>query len=106
MELLNRRTFVKLGAGGISSLFLPSSLFANSESKLGDLSQSHFYVSVHISGGWDITLGTDPWTSTTPPKPEDLFIEYSQSDLITNSSGALYGPALKPIKIKGSNYLH
>ena len=96
MEKLKRRTFIKLGASGIGSLYFP--LCALAQEDESTLPKHDFIVAIRLDGGWDTTLGTDPWLSETPPKPEDLFIEYSQSDLIVNSNNYRFGPAFTPLK--------
>lgn len=56
-----------------------------------------FFVLLSMEGGWDVTLSLDPWTQSTLPDPEDLFIEYP-ADEVFRSGDLVLGPAAKPLQ--------
>lgn len=53
--------------------------------------EARFFVLLKMEGGWDVTLSLDPWIGANPAK-EDLFIEYTQDQLL-HASGLVLGPA-------------
>lgn len=93
---LHRRDFLKTGAAGIGSgLILGTVPFQNAWA--APKNPNHFFVQIVVSGGWDITLATDPWTNAVRPKETDLFIEYSPSEVLSVTPEMSWGPALSPL---------
>lgn len=85
------QTALKTGAYGSLASFLPLSSLAQSKVATGNL------LIIHLSGGWDTSLSTDPWTLDQRPLETDYFLEYRKEDLIPFSS-SFFGPALKPLQ--------
>ena len=57
---------------------------------------------INIPGGWDTTLGLDPWIADKRPDESELFIEYNKSEVY--KQGDLYlGPAATPLKSYSNN---
>lgn len=56
----------------------------------------HFFVQIALRGGWDITLGTDPWLANRPDEKE-MFIEYNPND-IKRVGNIPFGPSLIPLE--------
>ena len=85
MKNITRREILKysLNTSALSMLGLPLKSHAFELEHLTD--EPHFFVSVFFEGGWDITLGLDPWTKETLPSSTDMFIEYRAADVQTHS---------------------
>lgn len=93
---LHRRDFLKSGAAGIGSGMIFGSLpFENIWA--APKNPNHFFVQIVVSGGWDVTLATDPWTEAVRPKETDLFIEYKPSDVLSVTPEMSWGPAMSPL---------
>ncbi|MBC86194.1 MAG: hypothetical protein CL677_03355 [Bdellovibrionaceae bacterium] len=90
---MNRRSFVKSATG----LYLSS--FAMPELAKADESPDRkFVVLIQIGGGWDVTLGLDPWTATERPDPSDMFIEYRDDEVLRLDGGIALGPSATPLQ--------
>jgi hypothetical protein len=91
---INRRSFLKLsGQSAIAATAFGSfGSFADILQK-----EDHFFVVLKMEGGWDITLGLDPWKQATLPDPKDMFIEYGLSQTYQMNTLAL-GPSALPLK--------
>lgn len=87
---LSRRNILKLmGLSAMSPSMIQKVLAS------GQL-ETHFLVVMTISGGWDTTLGPDPWLESQNPDKTDLFIEYNQNQVL-RKGGISLGPACAPI---------
>lgn len=92
---MNRREFLKhsttssiaLGLGSLASF---QALAADPEAA------PWFFVQIHMSGGWDVTLGTNPWLKQKPADKE-MFIEYDPSN-IEHVGNIAFGPSMLPMK--------
>lgn len=73
------------------TLYPHSLLSQNNEIK------DHFFCFILLDGGWDVTLGIDPWLQETRLDQQEVFIEYPHSDLISRGNIFL-GPAASPLK--------
>ncbi len=101
---MNRRKFLNracgfgattIGAtlgGGLAANFA-SGLYVSRAQALSSSTVDRFVVIINIPGGWDTTLGADPWTSPTRALETDLFIEY-RDDQVTRTEGLALGPAM------------
>jgi hypothetical protein len=100
---MNRRNFLQASIAGLSWQGLLSliasqsqaeSLGANSIGGVGNVPPKLMVIS--FEGGWDVTLGLDPWTSPQRLDQSEIFIEYRHDELIASGSN-FYGPALAPM---------
>ncbi|MBX9768862.1 MAG: DUF1501 domain-containing protein, partial [Bdellovibrionales bacterium] len=103
---LTRREFLKAGgiAGGLFGLshFLPLNSFASTAGATGP-----FFIIIKAPGGMDATLGLDPYIRPMGTDEQDMFIEYSPSEILSHPSQPelLVGPAAAPILSHLSNSL-
>ncbi len=96
----NRRNFLTITGGSLSSLFLSGltpglRTFARAD-ELNSNNPDHFFVLVRIEGGADVILGLDPKVPKQGLTEEDVFIGYSP-DKIFKSGNLLLGPACSPL---------
>ena len=83
---LSRRHFLK-GAVGTSALFgianlSPLKVWAQASSQ----DSTPFFVLIKAPGGMDVTLGLDPIVRPPGTDEQDMFIEYSQNEILSHSS--------------------
>ncbi|MGZ3722657.1 MAG: DUF1501 domain-containing protein [Bdellovibrionales bacterium] len=57
-----------------------------------------FFVLCRVFFGMDVTLGLDPWLAAAPPLETDMFVEYTQNDLIDINGKLKLGPAAAALK--------
>lgn len=103
---LNRRRFLQLGAGGAVGLSLqPFSKYLGPIAYAQELNphDPHFFVLVRMIGGWDVTLGLDPWLAPERPLETDMYIEYRPEDVIQATEQLFLGPAMAPLKAHGND---
>lgn len=92
---LSRRKFLTLmpSIASIAGLTLyPKSLLSQSSQ-----TSDHFFCLLVMDGGWDVTLGLDPWIQEKRLDSKDIFIEYEHSELI-GQGNIFLGPAASPLK--------
>ena len=78
---MDRRSVIKLLGLSTMAPTLFQSALANVDS-----ADKRFLVVLNIPGGWDTTLGLDPWTESKAPDSLDLFLEYNPCLLYTSPS--------------------
>ncbi|MGE4132410.1 MAG: DUF1501 domain-containing protein [Bdellovibrionales bacterium] len=93
---INRRNFVLSSGLGALATCLPTNRLATA----GPLTtgDKHFFLLLRAYGGWDVTLGLDPWTASALPDPQDMFIEYRPDDLVQIGPNMRLGPACAQLK--------
>ena len=85
---MKRRTALKiLGLSALTPQLIRHSLAA-------EVYDNKFMVVLNLPGGWDTTLGLDPWTSSDRPEESDLFLEYKKNEVLRSGNIHL-GPAAK-----------
>ena len=79
----SRREFLAKGVVAGAGLGLAGLMPQLSFAQQGALAANdRFFCLIRVYGGWDVTLGLDPWTQSARPDPSDLFIEYPQQDVL------------------------
>lgn len=96
---MNRRNFLKtssvLVSGSFFSQFFPFGL-AKAIAQTAT-AEDHFFVLLQVEGGMDVTLGLDPRTHGDGSDQNDVFLEYSEQDIIQAGNIRL-GPAAESLK--------
>jgi uncharacterized protein (DUF1501 family) len=93
---MKRRTALKiLGLSALTPKLIRTSLAA-------EVYDNKFMVVLNLPGGWDTTLGLDPWTGSKRPASGDLFLEYKNSEIMRSGNIHL-GPAAKSMSSYASN---
>jgi uncharacterized protein (DUF1501 family) len=87
---MNRRNFLEMTAKSLS--FMAINQLLSAEKVFAGSSMQQYFMQITISGGWDVTLGIDPWLQSKPAD-SDMFIEYDPSSIYRDGSIAL-GPAM------------
>jgi hypothetical protein len=100
----SRRDFLKnLGlVSATSILYDIYPRWAQASSFITQYQKNNLLILV-MEGGWDVTLGTDPWISNTPPNESDMFIEYDQQSVFRYQNMNL-GPAMKSMQAYASDF--
>lgn len=100
----SRRSFLNsalsLSAFGALQNLRPGIAWAESSENQDD----SFFVLIRIDGGWDVTLGLDPWLFSKRPRETDMFIEYRHDELIQADSMVL-GPAAKALAPYANDFM-
>lgn len=96
---MDRRKFLELSAKSLS--FLALSELLTIENALAQSATDEFLVQINLPGGWDVTLGIDPWLAEKPDE-KDLFIEYDSS-AVTRAGNTYFGPAMSSMMPFASN---
>ncbi|MBX2994514.1 MAG: DUF1501 domain-containing protein [Bdellovibrionaceae bacterium] len=91
---MNRRDFLKTSGSFALAASLAELAFLPAARAQGEA--PWFFVQIAITGGWDITLGADPWLTALPDQ-RDMYIEYNPSD-IARIGNIAFGPSMLPIK--------
>lgn len=87
---MKRRSMLKLmGLSAVVPMTMQKALADQADNK-------NFLLVLDLPGGWDTTLGLDPWTNDKKPDATDLFIEYSKNELL-KPGGIYLGPSAAPI---------
>lgn len=90
-----RREILKLSSLLTASAFIPRIAFAVQKPAQSE----NFFVLLRLNpmnGGFDVTLGLDPWLAPQRPLETDMFVEYQPND-ITTVGGINLGPAAKSL---------
>ena len=90
---MNRREFFKSGAS-LALVGATTPIIGHASASTDGL----FTVLIRCRGGWDVTLGLDPWLEEERPKEEDMFIEYSHNELVDVGNNIFLGPSAEPLK--------
>ena len=88
----SRRQFLLANLGLVAASgmgLLPFQSMAEGEAK-------KFFLLIRLQGGWDVTLGPDPWTEERRPSESDMFVEYRHDELL-NVGGVFLGPSCAPL---------
>lgn len=90
---MKRREFLNLTAKSLSFMALADLIKINNA--FAEDGADQFFVQVILPGGWDTTLGVEPWLKAKPDDAE-MFIEYDPSN-ITRKGSIAFGPAFLPM---------
>ncbi|MGE0632810.1 MAG: DUF1501 domain-containing protein [Pseudobdellovibrionaceae bacterium] len=93
---LSRREILQLSALAGGGLMIPGLFSGRAEGQLLQEPEPHYFLMIQIPGGWDTTLGVDPWLEEQMPDQKDLFIEYSKDQIFRYENLAM-GPACEPL---------
>lgn len=93
---MKRREFLDLSAKSLSLLMLSELGFLQRALAAGEERLPQFFVQITLQGGWDVTLGIDPWLKARPVEKE-MFIEYDPSNIFRAGQIA-FGPSMMPMK--------
>lgn len=100
---MNRRSFLKCGSTLTSySLLSQFSLLGLTKALADSTTENHFFVLLQVDGGMDVTLGLDPRTHIDGSDQEDVFLEYTENDIIQAGKIRL-GPAAAALKAHSSD---
>lgn len=98
---MKRREFLNLTAKSLSLMALSDLINLNNAFAESMVDGDKFFVQVILSGGWDVTLGTDPWM-TAKPDDKEMFIEYDPSS-ISRVGNIAFGPSFEPMREFANN---
>ena len=93
---MNRRDFIiqyyQLLGAGLATHLLPFSFDKLQAQNLTQFNPDHFFLLLRVEGGMDVTLGLDPKTHVDGSTQEDIFLEYTEDNIIQSGNLKL-GPA-------------
>lgn len=96
--MMDRRKFLQ-STGAFSVLPFLGTSSKPAVAQTAGTPNGNFFLLVRGIGGWDVTLGLDPWTDAANlPLPSDMFVEYNPAGLLQISPKMKVGPSAEILK--------